>query len=389
MSNMILLAKGSGGDVNPFIQLGCLLKSRGHCVTLVTHGYFAQAVKAAGLDCVPLDRYEEYIEAEKFERSAQVPVDGLLSLVGRYVIDKLPMEYELLRSLIGSEETVLFTHMITYDLAKIAAEKLRIPLISVLTMPYFVNVFQSQVKMVQTFAKPIGDFRAKLGLPPISDWEAWLKSADEFLALWPDWFTVSTTNWPLPLKTGGFLFDQNKGPSIIPQAAQEFLEKYPQPVLLTHATTIPKDSGYFNAAVAACRSLQLPTILVTRHREFIPTYLPEEIKWFEVLPFDILLERIGIVIHHGGIGTIAQALKSGVPQLILPKGYDRPYNAIQVKKLGVGDFLLAPQWKPELIADRLQQLLGTPGLPEQCRKYSQLIKSQSPDVIVDIIEKVS
>ena len=45
------------------------------------------------------------------------------------------------------------------------------------------------------------------------------------------------------------------------------------------------------------------------------------------------------VVHHGGIGTTAQALATGTPQLILPLGFDQKDNAVRVKRLGAGDWL--------------------------------------------------
>jgi UDP:flavonoid glycosyltransferase YjiC (YdhE family) len=50
------------------------------------------------------------------------------------------------------------------------------------------------------------------------------------------------------------------------------------------------------------------------------------------------------VVHHGGIGTTAEALRSGRPQLVLPVGGDQPDNAARLARIGaavtmpVGDF---------------------------------------------------
>ncbi len=54
MPHIVLLPFGSAGDVFPFIRLGKLLKARGHRVTMITSGIFAEAAEAAGIGFVGL-----------------------------------------------------------------------------------------------------------------------------------------------------------------------------------------------------------------------------------------------------------------------------------------------------------------------------------------------
>ncbi|MFM9108664.1 MAG: glycosyltransferase [Chloroflexota bacterium] len=44
-------------------------------------------------------------------------------------------------------------------------------------------------------------------------------------------------------------------------------------------------------------------------------------------PLSALLPRARAVIHQGGIGTLAQAMRSGQPSLIVPFAHDQPDNA--------------------------------------------------------------
>jgi len=41
-------------------------------------------------------------------------------------------------------------------------------------------------------------------------------------------------------------------------------------------------------------------------------------------------------VHHGGIGTSAQAMRAGIPQLVSPLFYDQFDNAACVTALGAG-----------------------------------------------------
>jgi UDP:flavonoid glycosyltransferase YjiC (YdhE family) len=43
-----------------------------------------------------------------------------------------------------------------------------------------------------------------------------------------------------------------------------------------------------------------------------------------------------VILHSGGIGTTAQALRSGRPQVIVPFAFDQFDNAERVERLGCG-----------------------------------------------------
>ncbi len=49
-----------------------------------------------------------------------------------------------------------------------------------------------------------------------------------------------------------------------------------------------------------------------------------------------LTETCLFAIHHGGIGTTAQLLKNGVPQLIYPCAFDQFENARALERLACG-----------------------------------------------------
>ncbi|MDO5635614.1 MAG: hypothetical protein Q4G34_12225, partial [Micrococcus sp.] len=43
-----------------------------------------------------------------------------------------------------------------------------------------------------------------------------------------------------------------------------------------------------------------------------------------------------VIVHHGGAGTTAQALRSGVPQVVVPFTLDQPFFGRRVAEIGVG-----------------------------------------------------
>lgn len=56
-----------------------------------------------------------------------------------------------------------------------------------------------------------------------------------------------------------------------------------------------------------CRFLGARGLLVSPFRDQIPHGLPSSVQWVDSVPFGRLFPRSAAVVHHGGIGTSAQA----------------------------------------------------------------------------------
>jgi rhamnosyltransferase subunit B len=63
--------------------------------------------------------------------------------------------------------------------------------------------------------------------------------------------------------------------------------------------------------------------------------LPEGAHHVAYAPFSSLLPRLSLLIHHGGIGTSAQTLAAGIPQIVVPFAHDQFDNAARLRRLGV------------------------------------------------------
>jgi rhamnosyltransferase subunit B len=77
------------------------------------------------------------------------------------------------------------------------------------------------------------------------------------------------------------------------------------------------------------------------------------VQAWEFAPFLEFLPLCAAVVHHGGIGTVAKALTTGIPQLILPMAFDQFDNAARVRSLGAGDSLKSGRWKIAQMVDSL------------------------------------
>src|SRR6185295_12492284 len=84
-------------------------------------------------------------------------------------------------------------------------------------------------------------------------------------------------------------------------------------------------------------------------------------------PFQKLFPHCAAVVHHGGIGTVANAMAAGVPQLIHPQCFDQIDNGMRVKRLGAGDCLRVKRSSGKKIAAALAGLM-TEETRTRCRE---------------------
>jgi UDP:flavonoid glycosyltransferase YjiC (YdhE family) len=64
--------------------------------------------------------------------------------------------------------------------------------------------------------------------------------------------------------------------------------------------------------------------------------LAPELLELNYAPYSELFPLGKLIVHQGGAGTTAQALRAGVPQLIVPHAHDQPDHAGRITRLGLG-----------------------------------------------------
>jgi UDP:flavonoid glycosyltransferase YjiC (YdhE family) len=63
--------------------------------------------------------------------------------------------------------------------------------------------------------------------------------------------------------------------------------------------------------------------------------LPENIFVLDYVPHDWLFPQLSAVVHHGGAGTMAAAVRAGIPAVIIPFFGDQPFWGQRFYELGV------------------------------------------------------
>jgi rhamnosyltransferase subunit B len=396
----VMTPVGSSGDVHPFIGLGRALRARGHDVVIVTAGTFEQVVRGAGLE------FRETISAQIFDVMSKHPDlwhsrRGLQFVLGT-VAEYLRLGYERLAEVYEPGRTVLVGHALSFG-TRLFEEKHRVPAATLHLAP---SIFRSDFEqpayapgrdlsgmprwVKRTFwwaidrflldpliVTKLNHFRNELGLPPVSRvFRGWLHSPQRVIALFPDWFAPPQPDWPPALRLTGFpQYDESDQQQLSP-ALLEFLDKGSPPVVFTPGSANQDAAAFFRGAVDAVSRLNRRALLLTRFTEHLPP-LPPTVRHDGYVPLSRLLPRCAALVHHGGIGTLAQALAAGVPQLTMPMGFDQPDNTTRLLRLGVAKWIAPSEFTGERVAPLLNTLLTDPGVASSCAAYASLLKDGS------------
>ena len=412
----LLITIGSHGDTHPFIGIGAKLLERGHRVTLVANGHFEPLIRAAGLEFVELGTAKEYLEhIESPNSDLWHPVKGFRAVFEAGVLPLMRPTYEIIQKHYVPGETILTAHAIAFG-ARIAQETLGCPLVTIHLAPavfrsiYHPPVF-GQAPFIPYLPKPLlravwwyGDhfvadpvlkapinaLRAEFGLPAVSKIiDQWWLSPQRVIALFPEWFAPPQPDWPKQVKLTGFPMYDERGVHAMPPELSTFLNVGPPPVAFTFGSAMTQARPQLQASAEACRLAGLRGLLLTRHRAQVPADLPDGVRHFDYAPFSELLPRCAALVHHGGIGTTAQTLASGVPQLVMPLAHDQHDNAARVRKLGVGAEIATKKYRAKNVADALTRLLADAEMPARCRAVADRFKGYDPLAqTCDLIEQL-
>ena len=118
-------------------------------------------------------------------------------------------------------------------------------------------------------------------------------------------------------------------------------------------------------------------MLVTNFPEQVPTDLPSHVKTFGYLPFSDVLPHTAVLVYHGGIGTLAQTIRAGIPHLVVPSGHDQFDNAWRVEQLGLGRSLPQARYRADRVVAVIRAILGNGEERARCRDYASRIDSHA------------
>ena len=400
--NILIVAIGSIGDVNPFIKIGMALRQRGHDVTLLTNSYFRDSVQNAGLDFKSVGTIEEYNKMTD-EVDLGNPTKTTKVVMKYLYFASMQRIYNTVRELNIPGETVIVGITMAFG-ARIAQEKMGIPMVTChlapvslpsvsnparmdgIWMPHWMPMFYKKVvwrlidKMADMFlSPPINEMLGKLDLPAVKRiFRHWIHSPDKVIGLFPSWFAEPQPDWPNNTELANFIFFDDAGRKPMSPALEDFICHDKPTVVFTAGTAVKNAASFFEESVKACNILNIRGVFLSGYKNHIPNNLPKNILYSEYAPFSKLLPVASALVHHGGIGTCAQALKAGVPQLLTPFGMDQYDNSARLSALGVSEEVCMNKYKASLVAEKLKKLLEDTDIRMSCEKIANTFKNTEP-----------
>ncbi len=418
MRQVLLVGLGSAGDVHPFAGLGAEFLARGARVTLITSGVFRRLAEDEGFAYREVMTEAEYQAAAADPRLWQ-PRRSYWAFFQDVMLPAMRNTYHAVADAYSPGKTVVVAPGYALG-ARIACEKLGIPLATChlaplqfrsgyenrrlpgATLPDWLPPWAKRLsftlgdRVSDGIAGPvINAFRAELKLPPVRRiiWH-WWNSPQLILGMFPDWFARPQVDWPSQTRLVGFpLYDGKQQRSLTP-ALQRFLAAGDPPIVFTPGTAMAHATEFFRTSLAACVKLQRRAVFVTRFPQQLPPSLPDSVFAAEYAPFQELLPRAAAVVHHGGIGSSAQAIAAGIPQLVRPMSTDQPDNAYRLGRLGVAESLTPRQYRIQSVTAAIERLTTSREVQAACRQWAQQVSGpaaicQACDYVESLFESAT
>jgi UDP:flavonoid glycosyltransferase YjiC (YdhE family) len=194
--------------------------------------------------------------------------------------------------------------------------------------------------------------------------------------MFPEWFAANQPDWPSQLKLCSFPLYSEDGIAEPSEELKVFLQSGSKPIAFTPGSANLFGHDFFAAAVDACQRLGRRGLLLTRFPDQIPANLPPTIKHFDFAPFRWLLPQTDMLVHHGGVGSMSQAMAAAIPQIIMPMAFDQVDNIYRVEKLGIGKGLQREKFTGPALASAISSLLDDSQLPKRVQQVAQQLAEE-------------
>jgi len=407
-----IVASGSRGDVQPFIALALAMMEKGHDVTIVAPENFRSFVEGFGIQYRPVTGNSEQIinspaalklleggSVFKFFYHLQKATAQSAAQSNRDILEACRHFDFLIVSVLPLP--------IVYSIAekyhkKCAAVFLSMPPIPTREFPFqvmgtkghpWINKLSYRLLWLGYFMirGQINKFRKEIGLPPANVMKACLRSGMLAITALSPQLVTQPGDWPPNAHITGFFYLPPSARQLqkeIPEGLENWLAKGDKPVYIGFGSIPVPNQEKFHEALQG---------LLAHHRVVLGAGwsllkdLPVHPNLFaaKYIDHDWLMPRCAAVVIHGGIGTVAAALRSGTPIIVVSVLADQPVNGVMIGEKRLGCHI--PFKK--LSSDRLLQAVRSvqdPLIVDNCKQVAAAIRMEDGvGRAVELIEKCS
>jgi len=396
MARIVLTTFGSLGDLHPYLAIALELQRRGHQPVVATHALYRARVEAMGLEFAPVrPTLEEWGEPAHVIREAMDEKKGSEVVLKKLVLPFLrESRDDLLLAARGAD--LIVDHVLAFT-APLVAERLGVPRVSTTLQPMAMfSAYDPPVtpaapwlhalksagpwvwQLVWALAKartggwfgPLATLRAEMSLPrsrrhPMFD----ERSSELHLVLFSPELAAPQPDWPKSTVQTGFpVHDRGEMGERIPLALEVFLRQGTPPLVFTlGSSAVYAADGFYVAAAEAARALGRRAVLLVGDGALNPVpgvppvaHAPAgtPIVTVPYAPHSEVMPRACAIVHQGGVGTTAQAMRAGKPMLVVPFSHDQPDNAERLRRHGVARVLPRTRVSADSLTRELKVLLA-------------------------------
>lgn len=415
MSRIVVTTIGSLGDLHPKIAISLELRRRGHQVIFATHREYQSKIETLGFEFRRIRPDNTGLEdPEEMARGMDLKT-GSEYIVRDWICANLRETYVDLIACCQDVDFIVAGEGVWA--ARLVAEKLNIgwtlavlqpisffspydpPVIPI--FPYLAKlrrfgflvnwgIFQFSKIISKSWVKPLHQIRKELTLPPLDGHPLFdaKYSPHLVLALFSSVIAQAQSDWVENTVITGFTFyDGGQNLELTPKLKQFLAAGEPPVVFTLGSAAVMSPGNFYPESIKAVRSLNCRAVLLIGKNPS-PAGLTEDIIAVDYVPYSLIFPYASAIVHQGGIGTTAQALKAGCPTLIMPYSHDQPDNAARVQRLGTSLTISRKKYYAERVAKELKKLLVNLNYKTKAEEIARLIRAEDgAKVACDAIEK--
>ncbi len=219
--------------------------------------------------------------------------------------------------------------------------------------------------------KEVNDFRVKtLNLPKRKSGKYVFKIDDrEIPIIYPisPHLFQDVKSWEGKVYLPGFFYLDTHN-EMLGEEIVEFLNSGKKPIVISFSSIVLKSVDKFQKTLVEALKETKNRAIILIGNSGINLEGEKNILTVKSAPHSLLFPLAKGIVHHGGMGTMAAALKSGKPQIIIPFAVDQPFWANRLYKLG---YSLKPLRESKITAKRMIGLFGEldkPGINQRVQE---------------------
>ena len=415
MAKIVLTTIGSLGDLHPKLALALELRRRGHDPVVCTWAGYQEKVEALGLTFKPLRPNVDPTDRDLLRRTMDA-AKGPETVIRDIIFPSLRDMYEDLAGACDGAG-LLVSGEIVYAVPSLV-EKTGIKWCSTSLAPmtlfsaedpsvypaaewleflrplptlFHRTLFNVMQLTISGWYEPYKAFRRELGLS--EDHEPIFRdkfSRSLHLAMFSRALARPRSDWPVStLQTGFCFFDESETSEPNAELA-DFLTSGEPPVVFTLGSAAVMDAGsFFDESIKAAKSLGKRAVILYGRENEPPGGLTDDVIGIDYAPFSQVFGRAACVVHQAGVGTTAQVLRAGAPQLIVPFSHDQPDNAARVRRAGVAEIIRRGDYNAETASLSLKKILGELQYRENARRLKRIVDAENGTATAcDAIEEI-